>query len=38
MPLMGKNPEHFSQIPTMTWTFWGIAALILFRSLVLKKY
>lgn len=38
MPLMGKSPEAFSQIPTMTWVFWGIAALILFRSLVLKKY
>ena len=38
LPLIGKTPEHLSAIPSLTWVLWGLAAVTLFRSLVLKKY
>ncbi|MFP5457388.1 MAG: ABC1 kinase family protein [Bacteriovoracia bacterium] len=38
LPLIGKAPESFTQVPTVSWIFWSLGALILIRSLVLKKY
>ncbi len=38
LPLIGREPHAFSEIPTLSWIFWGLAAVTLFRSLVLKKY
>jgi ubiquinone biosynthesis protein len=38
LPFIGNNPEKLSQVPTMSWIFWGLAVVTLFRSLVLKKY
>jgi ubiquinone biosynthesis protein len=38
LPLIGREPERWSQVPTMSWIFWGLAFVTLFRSLVLKKY
>ncbi len=38
IPLMGRGHDSGSEIPTLSWVFWGIAAVTLFRSVVLKKY
>jgi ubiquinone biosynthesis protein len=38
LPLLGSRIEHLSQVPTISWVYWGIAALLLVRLLILKKY
>lgn len=38
IPLVGRQVEGFAHIPTLSWVLWGLAAITLFRSLVLKKY
>lgn len=38
LPLIGKAPESLKAVPTITWILWGLAALMLVRSLILKKY
>jgi ubiquinone biosynthesis protein len=38
LPLIGRQPHALNEIPTLSWIFWGLAAVTLFRSLVLKKY
>lgn len=38
LPLIGKAPESFTQVPTVSWIFWSLGSVILIRSLVLKKY
>jgi ubiquinone biosynthesis protein len=38
IPLIGRPPHSWGDIPPLSWVLWGIAALALFRSLVLKKY
>lgn len=38
IPIIGRTPEHLSQVPTLSWVLWGIAGVTLFRSMVLKKY
>ncbi len=38
LPLIGKSPERLTDIPTMSWVFWGIGMAILSRSFFLRKY
>lgn len=38
IPLIGKTPERFVDIPTLSWFFWGIGLAILSRSFFLRKY
>jgi ubiquinone biosynthesis protein len=38
IPLIGKSPERFVDIPTLSWFFWGIGLAILSRSFFLRKY
>lgn len=38
LPLIGKAPESLNAVPVITWILWGLAAVMLVRSLVLKKY
>jgi len=38
LPFIGRSPESFGQVPTMSWVFWAIAALVLVRATILKKY
>ncbi|MBY0516151.1 MAG: hypothetical protein K2P81_04545 [Bacteriovoracaceae bacterium] len=38
LPILGKEPQHIAEVPTISWIFWGLAALTLFRSFWLKKY
>jgi ubiquinone biosynthesis protein len=37
--LMKKRDEYtLADISPLSWVFWGMAAIIMFRSMVLKKY
>ena len=38
IPLIGKNPESFDQVPTLSWIFWGLGVIIFSRSFFLRKY
>lgn len=38
LPFMGRMPGNLASVPTLSWIMWGISAVVLGRSLVLKKY
>jgi ubiquinone biosynthesis protein len=38
LPTIGKSPTTISDVPSISWIFWSLAAIILIRSLVLRKY
>jgi ubiquinone biosynthesis protein len=37
-PLLNYSPQSLSDVPTISWIFWSIGFITLFRSVVLKKY
>lgn len=38
LPIWGRTPESLAEVPTLSWILWGLSAVTLVRSFVLKKY
>ena len=38
VPLIGKAPNTFADVPSVSWLFWGVGIAILSRSFFLRKY